>query len=111
MELKEFKYGMNVTNEVLEGKSNFGVGRSSLIIDRIQKKPVTILGAIFQNSPHILLAKKSSNIKSVSDLRNKRVMITGDLMTSASIVAMLANQGLSLEDIKKQDRHNGGLRL
>lgn len=103
VELKEFKYGMNITDEVIDGKSNFGVGRSSLIIDRIHNKPITILGAIFQESPHILLAKKSSNIKSVSDLRNKRVMITGDLMISASIVAMLANQGLSLKDIKKQE--------
>ncbi|GIT97588.1 diguanylate cyclase [Sulfurovum sp. TSL1] len=101
--LKEFKYGMNVRDEVLEGKSNFGVGRSSLIIDRIQDKPIIILGAIFQKSPHILLSKESSNIKSVSDLKNKRAMITNDLINSASIVAMLANQGLSLNDIKIQE--------
>ena len=103
VEFKEFKYGMNVTDEVLDRKSNFGVGRSSLIIDRIHNKPITILGAIFQRSPHILLSKKSSNITKVSDLKNKRVMITGDLINSASIVAMLASQGLLLKDIKKQE--------
>ena len=103
VELKEFKFGMSVTDEVVQGKSNFGVGRSSLIIDRIHKNPLVILSAIFQKSPHILLSKKSSNLNKVSDLKNKRVMITGDLMTSASIVAMLANEGLTLTDIKKQE--------
>jgi polar amino acid transport system substrate-binding protein len=103
VELKEFKYGMKVTDEVLDRKSNFGVGRSSLIIDKIHNKPITILGAIFQKSPHILLSKKSSNITKVSDLKNKRVMVTSDLIASASIVAMMANKGLRLKDIKKQE--------
>ena len=103
VELKEFKYGMNVTDEVVDGKSDFGVGRSSLIIDRIQKKPVVLLSAIFQKSPHILLSKKSSRINKISDLKGKRVMVTGDLVTSASIVVMLSNQGLSMQDIIKQE--------
>lgn len=103
VELKEFRFGMKVTDEVVQGRSDFGVGRSSLIIHRIQKKPLVILSAIFQKSPHILLSKKSSNLNKVSDLKNKRVMITGDLMTSASIIAMLANQGLSLNDIQRQE--------
>jgi polar amino acid transport system substrate-binding protein len=103
VELKEFKYGMNVTDEVIDGKSNFGIGRSSLIIERIQNKPITILGATFQKSPHILLSKKSSNINTVSDLKNKRIMITSDLIASASIVAMLASKGIPLKDINKQE--------
>ena len=103
VELKESKYGMNVTEEIVEGRSNFGVGRSSLIVDRIQKKPIVLLGAIFQKSPHILLSLKSSNINTVSDLKNKRVMVTWDLVHSASIIAMLANQNVLLEDIKRQE--------
>ncbi len=103
VELKESKYRMNVTKEVVQGRSNFGVGRSSLIVDRIQKNPIVLLGAIFQKSPQILLSLKSSNINTVSDLKNKRVMMTWDLVNSASIVAMLANQKVALEDIKRQD--------
>ena len=103
VELKESKYGMNVTEEIVEGRSNFGVGRSSLIVDRIQKKPIVLLGAIFQKSPHILLSLKSSNINTVSDLKKKRVMVTWDLVNSASIIAMLANQNVSFKDIKRQE--------
>ena len=94
----------DVTDEVVSGRSEYGVGRSSLIIDRIRNKPVVMLGAVFQTSPIALLTKKSSGIHTLSDLRGKRVMLTRDVATSASIISMLASQGITMSDIVAQDQ-------
>ena len=64
---------MNVVKEVLEGRSDYGVGRSSLIIDRILGRPVVAMGAIFQNCPLMLLSKKRQDIQKAADLKQKKI--------------------------------------
>ena len=99
VDIREYTQGMDVVKEVLEGKAQFGVGRSSLITERMRGKPVVALGAVFQNSPHVLLVREDSGITAAKDLKGKRVMITDDAYTTASILAMLSNQGVSPKDL------------
>ncbi len=87
-------------DEVMAGRSTYGIGRSSLLIDRMQGKNVVALAAIFQNSPFILLSKKSLDIKTPRDLIGKRVMMTRDFQDTISVRAMLNSQGISLDQIK-----------
>ena len=93
--IKEFANNMDVTGDVISGKSDFGVGRSSLIYDRYNDKPVVMLGAIFQHSPVILLTKKRDDIVSVEDLKDKKIMLTSDQLAMASINAMLQSRQIS----------------
>ena len=95
--IKEFDNSTDVTDDVINGKSDFGVGRSSLIYDRYQNKPVVMLGAIFQHSPVILLTKKRDDIRNVEDLKNKKIMLTSDQLAMASINAMLQSRQISSE--------------
>jgi diguanylate cyclase (GGDEF)-like protein len=101
VEIKELKKNMNVADEVLWGNSTFGIGRSSLIIQRNQGKKLVMIGATFQNSPLVLLTT-NPKIKNITDLKNKRVMITQDAVSSASLLGMLFSNGLGKDEIVYQ---------
>lgn len=102
LEIKEFKYGLDVSSVIEEDVADFAIGRSSLLIDKFNGKDVVALGAIFQNSPLMLLVTKESNINTIKDLKNKNVMITSDAQGTASISAMLTSKGISFDDITIQ---------
>ncbi len=53
--LKEGGPGADPVADVLAGKSDFGIGVSSLVIDYLNGKPVLMLGPVFQHSPNILV--------------------------------------------------------
>ena len=67
VEIKKFDYGITSINEVLNGKATYGIGCSSLIIDKSLGKKINLLASIFQSSPSVLLARKDSNINSISN--------------------------------------------
>ncbi|UTJ05509.1 diguanylate cyclase [Arcobacter roscoffensis] len=97
--IKQREYGQNVVNEVLNKKAHFATGRSSLIIDRVDGKKVVLLASIFQSSPDILIALKNSNIKNLQDLKNKRVMITGNAKNDIVLKSMLFSKKIQDKDI------------
>ncbi|MEA2111602.1 MAG: ABC transporter substrate-binding protein [Campylobacterota bacterium] len=102
VEIRELEYSMSVTNEVLSGRAEYGVGRSSLLISKSSGKDVVALGAIFQTSPSILIST-NPDVKTPEDLVNKTVMINGEEAESASMIAMLLSHGVSMKDLKLQE--------
>lgn len=103
LDIKEFTSNTNLIEMIKTNKADFAVGSSSLLIDRINGADVVALGAIFQESPLMLLVKKDSNINSVKDLKNKKIMITNNAANSASILAMLSANGLRESDFIRQE--------
>ena len=99
--LKPFKVGLEPTEEVLGGRADYGTGRSTLLIDRTEGKPVVALAAIFQSSPNVLLARKDSGIRTVTDFRGKRIMLTRDAQDSITYQAMLNAEGLTFNDVTR----------
>ena len=87
-------------DEVISGRSTYGIGRSSLLIDRMSGKNVVVLAAIFQTSPFILLSQKSSDIQTPRDLIGKRIMMTEDFQDTISIRAMLNSQDIRMGELK-----------
>jgi signal transduction histidine kinase/ABC-type nitrate/sulfonate/bicarbonate transport system substrate-binding protein len=87
---------------VLEGRAQYGVGHSSLIVNYINGNPLVLMAAIYQSSPMVLLTRKDAQIHSAKDLKNKRVMLTNDMVQWAEIQAMFGSVGLSMKDIKVQ---------
>ncbi len=57
------------------------------------------MAAIYQSSPLVFLADKSSGIKTIKDFKNKKVMTTPNHNSDASIISMLFSQGIKLEDL------------
>ncbi|WP_324171816.1 ABC transporter substrate-binding protein [Sulfurimonas sp.] len=102
VDIKKFKYSMNTVDEVLSGKATFGVGHSSIILERSEGKEIVLLFTILQSSPLTLLALESSNIKSIKDFVGKKLMLTKNDAVTASIVAMILSNGISEDEIIKE---------
>ena len=100
--IKEYEFGTDVTQDVLSQKAHFGVGRSALVLESMEGKDVYLLSAIFQYSPFMLLAKKRDDLKQVSDLKGKRIMVTDDFMGMASLTAMLLANGIKSDSYSSQ---------
>ena len=98
VEINEYKSNTEIIKEIEMKRTDFAIGRSSLIIEKINGKDIVALAAIYQESPLMLLVKKDSNINSVKDLKNKKIMITPDAKYSASILAMFSANELTIND-------------
>lgn len=100
IELKSHHFGIDPVKEVLDRRADFGTGRVSLLLDRAQGKKVILLSAIFQSSPLVLAAMKSSNITNLSNLKNKKISI--NLTDNAPLIfAVIASESI----VKKNHKH------
>ena len=95
--IKEFEHSIDIVNEVVSGHANFGIGKSSLLIERYNGKPIVALGALYQSSPSVLITTNPS-IKTIKDIRGKKIMVTEDAVRSASISSMLLSSGINGND-------------
>ena len=98
VEIKPFNFDVNVVEDVNTGKVDFGVGRETLILESIDRNLV-FLNAIFQSSPLVLLTTKDSQINSVKEFQNRKLMATRDDAAEISLRAMIRSQGISLDTI------------
>ena len=80
-------------SEVLSGRAQYAEGNSEVLLARLQGKPLVALAAIFQHSPSVLLALRSSGIKTPQDLIGKKVMFMNG-MNDADFMTMLSNEGI-----------------
>ena len=88
--IKEYHTGIDVSQDVSTGKYDFGVGHSFLLLDKLNKySNIIFLNAIHQSSPMVLLSKKRTDIKTLGDVVGKKVMISKEQISGASINAML----------------------
>ena len=76
VEIKEYESGMNVTEEVLSGRADFGTASSAATLDYLQGKPIKLLANIFKHSALVFLSQRSSNIRLPQDLIGKKIMLT-----------------------------------
>ena len=97
VKFKEYKTNVNITEDVLSGKSTFGISSSSLILEKLQKKPVVLLSSYFKQNALAIVTKPE--IKEVSDLKGKRIMAVDWELEHTSIGAMLKDASISQDDI------------
>ena len=97
--LKKFSYGLDTPSEVLSGRAEFGVGRSSLVELFSHGEKIVLLSTVLQSSPSVLISLKSSNIKSVKDFKGKKLMLTQDAVDTASVRAMIKLHGIEMNAV------------
>jgi len=98
IEIRQGGPGIKHFDEVIEGRANYGVGSTGLLLSYLRGKPVVALAVIFQHSPDVLLAKKSSGINNPSDLIGKKVMmLEGE--GNAIFRTMFSHEGIGLDQI------------
>ncbi|YCM42842.1 ABC transporter substrate-binding protein [Verrucomicrobiaceae bacterium 227] len=108
VEIRPGSATLDVTEEVLSGKADFGVGTSSLLIDYAEGKPVVVLGVIYQHSPLVLIMRTQTATDTIQNLREGPVMIEAH---SADLLAMLRRNGLSGDDLEIIERPANALEL
>ncbi|MGE5758250.1 MAG: ABC transporter substrate-binding protein [Sideroxydans sp.] len=82
--------------DVLGGKAEFGVGTSSLLLERKAGKPVVALAVIFQHSAYVLIARQQTATQGIHDLVGKRVMLEPQ---SDELVAYLQREDIPFDRI------------
>ncbi|HRJ62417.1 MAG TPA: ABC transporter substrate-binding protein, partial [Azospirillaceae bacterium] len=60
---------------VAEGKADFGIGNSGLVLWRAKGAPIMAVAAIFQHSPFVMLARRDERLQSVHDLAGRKLML------------------------------------
>ena len=71
--ISEGKPEQNLIDNVITGKTEFGVGTSDLLLLKAKQQKITVLAVIFQHSPIALMYKKGGNITSIHDIVGKKV--------------------------------------
>lgn len=87
---------VEVEAAVLNGKADFGVGTSAILLHRAQGEDLVVLGQIFQHSPAVFLAPRSTGIRSVADMAGRRFMYSNQ---HADMLALLKKNHIALSDI------------
>jgi PAS domain S-box-containing protein len=99
VKIREYQKNLNLVEEVVSGRAQYGISDSSLILDRSHGDPVVLLANIFQHSPVVLLSQADTNIYSPAQMIGKRIMLSTDKENNASIIAMLNSESVSLEQL------------
>lgn len=103
--LREGGPGVDAVAEVVTGRSDFGVGLSSLVLDYLNGAPVVMLANIFQHSPSTLIARGYN--RRLADLaRGGRIaLMVGH--QDAELKAMFIDEGIALNklDLSATSRH------
>lgn len=82
---------VEVEAEVAEGRADFGVGTSAILLDRARGRDLVVLAQVFQHSAAVILAPRRAGLASVKDLAGRRVMYSNQ---HGDILAMLRKNGL-----------------
>jgi polar amino acid transport system substrate-binding protein len=96
VEFKEFQNDINIVDDVVKGKSTFGISSSSLILEKLKHKPVVLLASYFKQNVLALAVKK--NIKTLQDLKGKKIMAVDWELEHTSIGAMLRDEKIKRGD-------------
>lgn len=99
--LKEAAPSTDVIQNVLSDTSDFGVGKSSLILARANHQPVIALMALFQHSPSVLIST-DPEIQTPQNLKNKQIMMSPQAANSFALTSMLLAHGLSKDTYRLQ---------
>ena len=90
--------GVDPIRNVLTGQAQFGVGTSSLLLERNAGKPVVALAVIFQHSPYVLIARQETATQGIHDLIGKRLMLEPQ---SDELLAYLKAEDIPLKRITR----------
>lgn len=96
VDIREALPAVDPVREVLEGRAEFGVGTSSLLLERKAGKPVVALAVVFQHSAYVLIARQRAATQGIHDLIGRRVMLEPQ---SDELLAYLKSEGIPLDRI------------
>ena len=87
---------IDVVQEVLAKRAEFGVGTASILLERYKGNDLIVVGQVFQHSANMILVSRKSGIQSVKDLASKRIMC---LPYHEDLSALLQKNGVRFQDM------------
>lgn len=96
VELREYVDGIDISDEVIAKRAAFGVSSSSLILDKLQDKPVVLIASYFKQNALAFAVRP--DITSVEQLRGKKIMALPYEIDHTSIGVLLKEGGLKRGD-------------
>lgn len=96
VELREYKEGIDISDEVVNHKATFGVSSSSLILDKLRDKPVVLIASYFKQNALALAVKPE--ITTPVQLKNKKIMAVPYEIEHTSIGVLLKEGKLNKND-------------
>lgn len=93
--LKDRNPKINNIDQVLEGDSEYGISDSALLVYLAHKQPMVIVAPIFQHSPNVMMALKSSGIESPYQMIGKRISMYPNDVDGLPLLAMLYETGVT----------------
>ena len=94
---REFDESMNVVDEVLSQRADYGVSYSSMFIDYLQGKEIILLANFFKQSPLVLVTQ--DKLRSPQDLKGKKIMGISANIGNITLISMLEKFNISMGDI------------
>jgi len=108
VQLLEGSDGNEPERAVLDGRAQYGVGSSSLLLARLAGKPLVVLGVVFQHSPYALAMRQTGPAPDIRSIIGKRAMIgslTDELTQADEVLAYLKKEGISTSQLVRVE-HN-----
>lgn len=96
VKLLEAQGNLSSAQSVVQGRAQYGIATSDLVLFRSRGYPVVALAAIYQHSPLVLLSLVKQGIETVHDLSSRKIALEDH---AAEILAFLELEGLNLSHI------------
>jgi len=97
VELKEYSIGINIEDEVLNHRANYGIYSSSILLSYLYEKPIVLMASFFKRSAMVILTKPE--IKSPKDLIGKTIMADSKKYFDLKFKHMFNSLGIDTNDL------------
>ncbi len=87
---------LDAAQQVIQGKADFGIASSGLVLLKARGFPVVSLAAIYQHSPMVILGNPRNGVTNIHTLAGKSLRLEAQ---SAEILAYLKNENVPLEQV------------
>ena len=96
VDFKAFDNELDIINEVLEERAEYGVVYSSLISRYLEGDPLVFVANFFKHSPLVVVTQKE--FQHPSDLLGKKIMGTTNELNESTLIMMFRKFGMSEKD-------------
>jgi len=98
VELKEYRFGQNVVDEILNDKSTYGIYNSNLLELYMIGKPIKLMASFFKRSAIVIITKP--DIKTIKDLRGKTIMAAGKKDFDSNFKYIFDEENIDIDSLK-----------
>ncbi|RRN77741.1 PAS domain S-box protein, partial [Pseudoxanthomonas sp. SGD-10] len=86
-------------SEVYNGNVEFGITGADILYEYVKGKQLVVTSVIFQHSPYVFMTLKDANLRSPTDLHQKRVMVSND-QGGLLLRSLFYREGVALDSVK-----------